>query len=124
MTMREDYAWAAGLVDGEGSFYANPVAAWAPRLSIGQKDREVLDRFQTLFPFAKLNVYEKHTKTPNGDHHYGAFFDLKVNGFEKTQAVFAAIWPWLSTAKREQAKAAFRIHHEWPRTRALASPKG
>lgn len=105
--MAYELAWAAGLFDGEGNI-RHQVSGRnsALRLSIGQKDREVLDRFQAAVGGVG-NIYEK-------DRNGGPYFDLCVQNYEHVQAVIAMIWPWLSRIKRDQAVVAFTAYYAMP----------
>jgi hypothetical protein len=116
---REELAWAAGFFDGEGTSRATPsrykrgdkVQGVQLHLSIGQCDRDVLDRFKK----AVLNlgfVYGPYQKK-NRDKPYYAFHS---QGFEQTQAIMAMLWPFLSDIKRAQAKKAMITvteYQEW-----------
>ncbi len=93
MRKREELAWAAGFVDGEGCFYSASSKRY-PRLSISQNDKEVLERFQESVGLGK--IYGPYPPRPD--------FEYRLNGLEKVQAVIAMLWPWLSGKKKEQAK--------------------
>ena len=105
--MAYEVAWAAGLFDGEGNTRHQVTGRnSALRLSVGQKDREVLDRFQAAVG-GLGNTYEK---IKNGE----PYFDYAVQNFEHVQAVVAMLWPWLSTIKRDQIRAAFDAYYAMP----------
>jgi hypothetical protein len=96
--MDTDRAWAAGFVDGEGSFHwnANSPGYGIPRFSVAQVDSEPMLRLIELFPFLKY----RHAPGRNGckDQHI-----LTANGYEKVQYLLAVLWPWLSQFKRDDA---------------------
>lgn len=99
MRTKEELAWTAGFVDGEGCFtmhkiHGNPY----PRLVIEQYyDPEPLDRCKDATGIGYVE------KTQGG-------WRYVVNGFEKVQAFYAMIFPWLSWTKEEQGK---KILTEW-----------
>jgi len=111
---REELAWAAGVIDGEGCWMTN----WGtdprvpnserryprPRLSIAQSSDsddqvpEILSRVRRLFPFLRLRgPYHIKNRTRPA-------WQLWAHGFERTQAVAAALWPWMGGVKRAQYK--------------------
>lgn len=102
---RETLAWAAGFFDGEGTFGRTTQHGRAPRVTIGQKDPDRLLKFQSVFPFARLYEFDTQRTTPQGTKYFGRFYQLKISGYERTQAVAAMLWPWLGPHKREQARS-------------------
>lgn len=103
---REELAWAAGFIDGEGSFgiqKGNGKRKDLPFFSAGQVDRRVLDRLCVALEVGK--VYGPYTtKNPNeNDYHY-----FRVTGRKKVIQIASMVWPWLSHVKREQYGRAIR----------------
>lgn len=98
--MPYELAWAGGFFSGEGSttgFMQH--GRFYPRIQIGQSfGTEELDRIQGALG---MGLIHGPTKSPKGEM---TVYQLSINGFEKTQAAVAMLWPWLSTAKREQAR--------------------
>ena len=96
---REELAWAGGLLCGDGSFYADP----RPRASVTQNEPLVLDRFGAALGLGGLH---------GGTRIYGRakkpMYQWRISGFERVQATAAALWPWLSEAKREQVRRILR----------------
>ena len=122
---REELAWAAGFVDGEGHFglhlsqgkKSRPYGAIT--LNVAQKDRQVLDRFQAALGVGKVYGPYSHGAKPTK---YFAFFS---HNFEHTQAAIAMLWPWLSLVKRLQAKQTLLAYAEYLRRPKLKmGPKG
>lgn len=99
MSRREELAWAAGLFDGEGSASNNRRTATTSsiKLSVGQKDRRVLDRFHAAVGVG--TVYGPRA----GMYYYQA------HSLESVQAVVAMLWQWLSPVKRGQISDAFSL---------------
>lgn len=103
---RENLAWAAGLFDGEGwassARYNRKTGGMTATLSlgVGQAHREVLDRFRAALGFGSVTGPTKSRKT--------LMWSYRVHGFEKVQAVFAMLWPWLGEIKRAQVVKVLR----------------
>lgn len=92
-----ELAWAAGFFDGEGCVSLLKSGRHTyPQVGISQVDRMVLDRVTEAVGFGK--VYGPY-KTPRKPQYL-----YSVYGFEKTQALMAFLWPWLSPVKRAQFK--------------------
>lgn len=112
MTTHE-LAWAAGFFDGEGSVFLS--AKKQPRLNIGQNDRAVLDRFLAAVGVGRVN----------GPYRGKDFYYFQTTTFEKTQAVIALLWKYLSPVKRAQAARVLMEHKAVlaarPRTRHWAT---
>lgn len=107
---REQLAWAAGFIDGEGSFYVQKVSSRArpnrplrPRFEIGQVDTRVLYRLQSALPFGARVMGPYCNKTHPGSKAQPMYL-YYVDGFKDVQALLALVWPWLGIVKREQAK--------------------
>jgi hypothetical protein len=85
------------------------------QIDVRQIDRRVLDRFNVAtgnlgivggpYPPRGKNI-EKKSDT----YHY------RLGDFEKTQAVIALLWKYLSEVKREQASAALKSFHSYTRS--------
>lgn len=95
---REELAWAAGFFDGEGCTMATGLGKRWARISITQVDREVLDRFHRA-TFGLGEIYG-----PYGYVKGQPQLRYTLYGRPNVQAVIAALWPWLGTVKREQAR--------------------
>ena len=105
---REELAWAGGFFSGEGATYwrsqirkENNREYGAPAVEVTQcNDPEVLYRFNAAINNLCV-IYGPYYNRANTDSPY---YQCSVGGFEKIQAIVALLWPWLSTAKRNQAK--------------------
>lgn len=110
-----DYAWAAGIIDGEGHIgryeagYTHPngryYAKTQLRLIITQADynddiSDMLRRFKYIF---KTGYYFKRKKQK--EHHTQTHTLMITN--KKCERVLRLVWPWLGLAKREQAINAY-----------------
>ena len=93
---REELAWAGGFLCGDGSFYVDP----RPRANAVQNEPLALERFGKALQMGGLH---------GGHRIYGRakkpMYQWRISGFEKTQATIAMLWPWLTEAKRKQARA-------------------
>ena len=105
ITWRENLAWCACLIDGEGHIRTDPRDAGAtllPRIDITQADRRVLDRFRRIIGMGRIY----------GPYHYAnrvghkPRFQYYLAGYQQVQAAIAMIWTWLDVVKRQQAGAA------------------
>ena len=122
---REELAWAAGFLDGEGYFglhksHGRPTdkrAYYRPYISAAQCDRQVLDRLQACLQMGVVKGPYLRTKKNHNDA-----FLFYVCSFEK--AIIALLWPWLSPVKRAQAKQALIDYREiCKRPRLKMGPK-
>jgi hypothetical protein len=106
---REELAWAAGFFDGEGSTSLRQIKGGYSGLTldIGQKDREVLDRFQAAVGgLGKVYFNPSRPASP---------YSFTTGRFETIQAILAMLWPFLGTLKRAQAFRALTTY--WSKSR-------
>jgi hypothetical protein len=107
---REELAWAAGLFDGEGCIGVYPGIRQnrhntshyiTLQMSIGQSDRQVLDRFYQAV--GRLgNVGGPYTYA----YKLAPYYRWQARKFEHVQAIVAMLWTFLSPIKRQQATEA------------------
>jgi LAGLIDADG endonuclease len=102
----EELAWAAGFFDGEGcsTMRRKPSGYCSPRLSLKQKDRTLLEKFQRIIGGAGAIYFDKSST--------GVW--AWICGAASAEDVMWLLWPWLSKPKREQW---FIISVEWDRQR-------
>lgn len=96
--MAYELAWAAGLFDGEGttSVLAAKRDKWKyPRMSMAQKNPEVLYRLQALLGG---KVYKSNTR---------AIYNWNLYKEEDVINALNMMWPWLSEQKKAQAIKVF-----------------
>jgi hypothetical protein len=107
ITSREALAWCAGFFDGEGSTYV--AAGYGVALTIQQNHREPLERFREAigYPPHVAHIYGPYVYKDKTK--YGRY-ELRINGMDRVNAVLDLLWPWLGTAKREQAE---RTRQAW-----------
>lgn len=99
-----DYAWAAGLFDGEGStsvLKAQRDKYAYVRVSIPQKYPEVLNKFLTIIGVGK--IYKSKTRE---------MYSLDIYRKDDVKKCLDLLWPYLSDIKKKQALAAYeRVSH-------------
>lgn len=89
-----EVAWAAGLFDGEGttSVLAAKRDKWEyPRMSMAQKNPEVLERFQAV---VGGRIYKSNTRE---------IYNWNLYKREDVENALNILWPFLSNQKKEQA---------------------
>lgn len=92
---REEIAWAAGFFDGEGCFTSGSAGKY-PVTRITQADAHVLERFRAAVGVGRVIGPFAPSSGIKPIYHYVA------NGAEKTQAIGAMLWVFLSPIKRNQ----------------------
>jgi len=95
-----EIAWAAGFYEGEGSISA--CGGHHLILSLGQVDIEPLGRFATAMPSGAISGPKKQNSALSRK----PFYQFQANG-EGALNCIRAMWPNLSTRRREQALRAF-----------------
>lgn len=108
--MEVDYAWCAGLFDGEGTtsvLKAQRDRYAYVRMSVSQKQPEVLERFLAIIKLGK--IYKSKTRE---------IFSLDIYKQEDVVSVLNILWPYLSEVKKQQALNAFErmdTHNDYRR---------
>lgn len=97
---REDICWASGLFEGEGNiaFGTNTV-----RLQLGTTDEDVARKFHSIVGVG--SIVPVRSRQP----HHKQLFNWYAAGHHNTQAVLAAMWPFLG--RRRQSKATDAIKY-------------
>lgn len=99
---RDEIAWAAGFLEGEGCFATNgAVPKGHLRVRATQKNREPLDRLWEMFG-GRLN-YKKNGHKKDGTKTW--LWDWQVNG-KRALDVMNHIYPWMSERRKGQIDAA------------------
>jgi hypothetical protein len=111
-TDTHELAWAAGFFDGEGSSSMNQhKRRWKSAVvSMGQTDREPLDRFDR----ATSNIGAVRGPYPMAGNRR-PMYEWRVIGIDQCQLVMDMLWPWLCSIKREQwttVSQAVRLHKQ------------
>lgn len=104
---REEIAWAGGFYEGEGCIFSRYVRRMKDpytSLIINNTDLEPLERFQAAVGLGHIRgPYQPKQGQRQPQYHY------EVNGFEKSQAIIAMLWPFLSA--RRKAQAVGKLYH-------------
>jgi len=100
MVTKADIAWAAGFLEGEGSFSARR----GPKVTACQVDLEPLERLRSLFGGVMFK-----RKTPKGT----PAWVWAANGTRGAGVIFT-VFPFLSQRRRSQAAAALTAWRSRP----------
>ena len=109
---REELAWAAGFVDGEGYFWTRHRQTKKDRikyatigLNVHQVDKYALERLnKALLGLGKVcGPYGPYSGNRQAHYQY------VVGNFADTEAVIALLWNWLGPVKRKQAANALKL---------------
>ena len=105
MVSREDYAWAAGLFEGEGCFNAST----GPRARGGRykncmaklamTDKDSVIRFAGIMGVGNIRFEDRRHLGHQG------IWVWTTGSFEGTQHVVASLWFGLGRRRRDQARA-------------------
>lgn len=109
---REQLAWAAGIIDGEGYIANHKNTAslkigikrtyYVPHIKVAQTAKyggipDMIERLINLFENSRLRGPYQRRKQDRDIYEWGIY------GFERTQAALCAMWPWLGKQKRRDA---------------------
>ena len=99
MNRQTDLAWAAGFIDGEGTFGVQRQGGKKdiPYLQASQVDRQVLDRLASIIQNGK--VYGPYTSKNPKDRPY---YYYRLTGIRKTIEAGLLLLPYLSEIKHAQ----------------------
>lgn len=95
MVRNSNYAWLAGFLEGEGSFYLHH--GKRPKISIGQhpRDIEILEYIKETFQCGTvLGPYKNKT---------GGVCFWTVTNDEDIKRIIENVFPWLFKRRQEQA---------------------
>lgn len=100
--MSPDVAWAAGFLEGEGSFMS-----WRgkPRIKVSQVNREPLEQLQTLFDGPICLDGGPARKKANPRRQEMWYWSLSG---PRAEAVMRAVYPYMSQKRRDQIDLALQ----------------
>lgn len=99
---REDLAWAAGVIEGEGSIYKSKRNPRSWQISVGMTDLDVVERLCQITGLGKVaGPYVVERCKP--------LWTWKVIRQGEVYALLAAVWTWLGQRRREKARQALAI---------------
>lgn len=92
-------AWAAGLFEGEGSFYQNTIKKkgkvyYYPSIALRMTDKDIVDRFAQIIEHNDLRL-QKRTNPKHKD-----IWEVRVRQLEKVKEVADAFWPFLGSRRK------------------------
>ena len=94
---REDYAWAAGLFEGEGSFCLASARRTQPNATLSMCDEGTVKRFHEVIGCGQFyGPWQNKGKGQNG----APYWRWSATSYENVQAALAMMWPWLSPRRR------------------------
>lgn len=93
-----DYAWAAGFLEGEGSFCGKNGTDPRPRVSAGQRERDPLQRLFTLFGGAIYDSIKQERP----------YYTWLLRG-QTGRDLMLKLLPLMSVRRQEQIRAALAI---------------
>jgi len=98
MSRETDLAWAAGFIDGEGTFYFKDSGSFGSSiiLRVGQCEPTTLRRLQATFGGKVYGPYK-----PSSPLSKKVRYEFRLNG-TKLRGVIKELWPYLSGPKRKQ----------------------
>jgi hypothetical protein len=94
LSRREELIWAAGLFEGEGCFTRNTNGY--PKAKIVMTDEDSIRRFCTAVGFGSVHG-------PVRRRSWKPYWEWRIGGFEKVQALLAMLWPGLGARRRARA---------------------
>lgn len=108
-TRQELLAWAAGFIDGEGSFGIQRQKGKKDILYLqaGQTDRRVLDKLRIILGDGK--VYGPYS---GKKENWSEWYYYRLTGNERVKRVYKELDKYLSAPKREQYGRSIRLETE------------
>ena len=85
-----DWAWVAGLLEGEGCF---PIVNGYPRITIKMTDQDIIERFARFFD---VNVFIEKRVRPHKD-----VYRTQLGKAKLLHYVVTNIWSYLGKRRRE-----------------------
>ena len=108
-----DIAWFAGLLEGEGCFF-NIQRAYAPRISLGMTDRDVVEKAAALV--GNPSVYRRVTQHPK--HKDQWWFMLTGH---RAVGVMFTIYPFMGVRRRAKIR---EVVSRWKQSPYRSKPHG
>lgn len=113
----QDLAYAAGMIDGEGTIYWREGERWQGVVRVYQKDRMICDHLHRLFKVGKVDSNNEETKTNiHGKEVDNHCFFWQINSQLELQWLLKELIPYL-VIKKQKAIDALEIIE-----RSLANP--
>lgn len=119
MQERLEWAWAAGIIDGEGTIYIakitnkRPKKTYTyqrPRIAVaqygGEEAPEMLIRLMELFGGSVNGPYGPYRSAVNTKKRQ---FVWQIQGYQKVIVALCSMWSWMGEVKRQQAVKALKF---------------
>lgn len=90
-----DWAWAAGLFEGEGCITRTTQPSYRPRLTLGMTDQDVVRRFHGIVGCG--GVYRQRQRA---DHK--PMWKWECTGRREIALIAAMFWPWLGGRRKSR----------------------
>jgi hypothetical protein len=124
---RENMAWLAGLLEGEGAFYMRRAKNRSPRfcISLQMTDRDVVERALEVAGIgSRVTTYERSAQ---GVGRLGCvekdIHVWRVQAEGDAIALALALYPWLGERRRTTIKQSLRESYLHPRRRYRSAPR-
>lgn len=98
--------WAAGFLEGEGTFWVSDRKRKYVAVSAEQEEREPLDRLQKYFG-GSVRYYRHKSVTPNGNLYRNPNHRWLASG-ARARGVMMTLYSLLSLRRRQQIRRAFQ----------------
>lgn len=102
---RENLAWAAGIIEGEGYIGARPLGARSAGLQIqvGMTDQDVVQRLMDVLGRGNVTGPYSRSSAP----HHKSIWNYGVYG-KDAYAILVALYPWFGSRRAETSLASIR----------------
>jgi hypothetical protein len=121
---QQDWAYYAGLLDGDGTIYLRPQErGFSGQVIIHQKDREVLDYLHGIFKVGLVKTQgEDGQQDLNGGIYDNEIFLWQISRIEEVKWVLTNLIPFLRI-KKSKAENMLRSAQDWKPTDAIGTPR-
>lgn len=109
MWKREDVIWAAGLLEGEGTFVEKSSQPGYLEIQCNSTDKDVLDRLKQVFNLGKVYGPYKFASDKLGKKEKWTW---KVNSSHQVLAIIFAIFPWMSVRRQFRMTELVKLYRE------------
>jgi hypothetical protein len=100
----EDLAWAAGIMEGEGSFYQLINSPGVPELSIGMNDEDVIAKLAKIF-----GVDYNCSPHKNKDGSMTNRYKFVIHGRSRAGRIMSSLHPYMSERRKKQIEKALEF---------------
>jgi hypothetical protein len=101
MWTREQVAWMAGLIEGEGSFTTHGRRLFGMTVAVGMTDEDVVRKLHSTVGFGHVGVRHREGRQP--------LWLWRTGSTPQAYAVMMALYPFLG--ERRRARIEELVHH-------------